>query len=50
MIKIKFCLKKDEIKNSKDISPEDKQKTLEGMKKNFGGESSPIKDQINKLI
>jgi hypothetical protein len=38
------------IKNSKDISEEDKQKILEGMKKNFGGESSPIKDQVNKLI
>lgn len=40
----------DAIKNSKDISSEDKQKILEGMKKNFGGESSPIKDQINRLI
>ena len=40
----------NEIKNSKDISAEDKQKILGIIKENFGKSLSPIKDQINKLI
>ena len=39
-----------EIKNSKDISPQDKEKILGIMKETFGKSPSPIKDQINKLI
>lgn len=40
----------DGIKNSKDISEEDKQKILKSFKEIWGSSSSLIKDQINKLI
>lgn len=40
----------NEVKNNKNISPEDKDKILAILKKSFGSEDSPIKDQVNKLI
>jgi hypothetical protein len=36
--------------NNKDLTPEGKQKILDIMKKTFGKDPSPIKDQINKFI
>lgn len=42
--------KLEAIKNNKDFSQEDKEKILGVLKGSFGKESSPIKDEINKLI
>ncbi|WNE41186.1 MAG: hypothetical protein mread185_000643 [Mycoplasmataceae bacterium] len=47
---VNFQEKLEEIKNNKNISREEKEKILGIIKESFGGDSSPIREQINKLI